>query len=134
MPPIKKLAFVVNSSKAGASDVAAALAGVAARLGVTTKLTDKFPVAPGYLKGQDACCVIGGDGTLLSAAGEAASERVPIIGVNRGSLGFLTTYSSDEARSDFGSLLAGNYQIAERHMLECRAGRGSTDLALNDVL
>ena len=45
----------------------------------------------------DLVLVLGGDGTLLGVAREAANQQVPIIGVNRGSLGFLTTFSADEA-------------------------------------
>jgi NAD+ kinase len=78
--------------------------------------------------------VIGGDGTLLGVAREAAQEQVPIIGVNRGSLGFLTTFSADEARAHFAALLAGDYRIAHRSMLDCSTGSGAHDLALNDVL
>ena len=134
MPPIRKLAFVINAEKEGASDLARALVSIAEHVGVKVKQTTTFPVAAGYLRGEDACCVIGGDGTLLGVAREAALEQVPIIGVNRGSLGFLTTYSADEARAHFAGLLGGAYQIAHRSMLDCSTGPGSHDLALNDVL
>ena len=134
MPPIRKLAFVVNAAKDGAPELARTLVGIAEQAGVAVKQTTTFPVAAGYLKGQDACCVIGGDGTLLGVAREAVREQVPIIGVNRGSLGFLTTFSADEARAHFGGLLGGAYQIAQRSMLDCSTGAGSHDFALNDVL
>src|SRR5476649_2858987 len=134
MPPIRKLAFVVNAEKDGASDLARTLVGIAEQAGVAVKQTATFPVAAGFLKGQDACCVIGGDGTLLGVAREAVSEQVPIIGVNRGSLGFLTTFSADEAPAHFSGLLGGAYQVAHRSMLDCSTGPGSHDLALNDVL
>src|SRR5882757_1326148 len=134
MPPIRKLAFVVNVEKEGASELARTLSSVAADAGVTVKQTSTFPVPTGYLQGQDACCVIGGDGTLLAVARQAAQQQVPIIGVNRGSLGFLTTFSADEARAHFAGLLGGAYQVALRSMLDCSTGPGSHDLALNDVL
>jgi NAD+ kinase len=88
----------------------------------------------GYFKGCDACCVIGGDGTLLGAVRGAAREDIPIIGVNQGGLGFLTTFSAEEARAQFADLLNGDYRIARRSLLECKAGAGERDLALNDVL
>ncbi len=53
----------------------------------------------GYFKGCDAGCIIGGDGTLLGAVREATRANIPIIGVNQGSLGFLTTFSPEEARA-----------------------------------
>lgn len=134
MKPIRTLAFVVNEEKAGAPALALELAAIARAAGVAFKRTARFPLPRGYLRGCDACCVIGGDGTLLGVARESAREQVPIIGVNRGSLGFLTTFSADEARADFATLLAGGLRVDRRAMLDCSTGRGVHDLALNDVL
>ena len=134
MKPIRKLAFVINEDKAGAAALAAELMALARAQGVKLKQTTKFPLTPGFLRGQDACCVIGGDGTLLGVARESARHQVPIIGVNRGSLGFLTTFSADEARAHFLELLRGKYQVAHRALLDCCTGPEAHDLALNDVL
>ncbi len=134
MKPIRKLAFVVNEKKEGAPALARELTILARASGVRYKQTTRFPLPAGYLKGFDACCVIGGDGTLLGVARESAREQVPIIGVNRGSLGFLTTFSADEARAHFAELLGGAFRIAHRAMLDCSTGPGVHDLALNDVL
>ncbi|HNC23343.1 MAG TPA: NAD(+)/NADH kinase [Opitutaceae bacterium] len=134
MKPIRKLAFVVNEDKSGALELAQTLMAVAKQAGVKCRLTHHSPLGRGALRGVDACCVIGGDGTLLGVAREAVREQIPIIGVNRGSLGFLTTFSADEARAHFGDLLKGAYKLASRAMLECSTGRGAHDLALNDVL
>lgn len=134
MKPIRKLAFVVNDEKAGATELAQELVAIARAAGVKHKLTLRFPLPKGYLKGYDACCVIGGDGTLLGVAHESAREQVPIIGVNRGSLGFLTTFSADEARAQFATVLGGAFRIDYRAMLSCSTNQGKEDLALNDVL
>jgi NAD+ kinase len=134
MKPIRKLAFVVNEDKPGALDLARTLMAVAKQAGVKLKLTTRSTLATGFLRGVDACCVIGGDGTLLGVAHDAAREQVPIIGVNRGSLGFLTTFSADEARAHFSGVLGGKYKIAQRSMLDCSTGTGKRGLALNDVL
>jgi NAD+ kinase len=134
MKSIRKLAFVVNEEKEGAPALARELAAIARASGIAFKQTTRYPLPAGYLKGFDACCVIGGDGTLLGVARESAREQVPIIGVNRGSLGFLTTFSADEARAHFTELLAGNFRIDHRAMLDCSTGTGVHDLALNDVL
>ena len=107
MKPIRKLAFVINEDKAGAPELALELIACARGIGVKVKQTVRFPLPPGYLRGCDACCAIGGDGTLLGVAREAARYQVPVIGVNRGSLGFLTTFSADEARAHFVDLLGG---------------------------
>lgn len=134
MKPIRQLAFVVNENKEGAPALARELIALARARGVKLKQTTRFPLPAGYLKGFDACCVIGGDGTLLGVARESAREQVPIIGVNRGSLGFLTTFSADEARAQFSELLEGDFRIDHRAMLDCSTGGGAHDLALNDVL
>jgi NAD+ kinase len=134
MTPIRKLAFVVNEPKAGAPELAEALIALAQAAGVTVKRASTHPVADDFLAGQDACCVIGGDGTLLGIAAQAARTQVPIIGVNRGNLGFLTTFSADDVRACFATLLSGNFQIAHRSLLACSTGAGPDDLALNDVL
>jgi NAD+ kinase len=134
MKPLRKLAFVINHDKAGAPELARELIGAARSAGVELKQTTRFPLPAGYLHGFDACCVIGGDGTLLGVAREAAQQQIPIIGVNRGSLGFLTTFSADEARAHFLDLLGGQYRIGRRSLLECCTGPNSRDLALNDVL
>src|SRR5580658_2391971 len=109
MKPIRSIAFVVNSSKPGAVNLAEELIREARLKGVKLKQTSRHPLPRGYLKGCDACFVIGGDGTLLGVVCEAAEHKVPIIGINRGSLGFLTTFSPDEARAEFDSLLKGNF-------------------------
>ena len=134
MPPIRRLAFVVNERKPGAPELALALMGAAERAGVEYTHTAGFPLPTGFLRGVGACCVIGGDGTLLGVVKEAALAQVPVIGINRGSLGFLTTFSADEARAHFADLLAGAYCIAVRSLLDCSTGPTQHDLALNDVL
>jgi len=134
MKPLRKVAFVVNEEKIGASALARELAAIARQGGITLKSTTRFPLPKNYLRGCDACCVIGGDGTLLGVARQSAEFDVPIIGVNRGSLGFLTTFSADEARAQFATLLGGKFRVDYRTMLDCSTGPGTHDLALNDVL
>jgi NAD+ kinase len=134
MKPIRSLAFVVNAGKPGAEGLARELVFLAKEKGVRLKRTTKFPLPSGFLKGCDACCVIGGDGTLLGVAREAAMDQVPIIGVNRGSLGFLTVFSPDEARLEFTDLLSGAFKVDHRAMLACSVGKGPVCLALNDIL
>ncbi len=134
MPKIRSLAFVVNDDKAGAHALEQELAAIARALKVKYKRTSRLTLPTGYLTGVDACCVIGGDGTLLGVAAEAARAQVPIIGINRGSLGFLTTFSADQAREHFVKLLGGSFKTESRAMLECSVGANRSDLALNDVL
>ncbi len=134
MKQIQKIAFVINSGKEGANELVMDLAKVAQSMGVeTTKISD-FPLKKGFLVGCDACCVIGGDGTLLGVVPEAAREQVPVIGINRGRLGFLTTFSGEEVRGDFSEILEGRFQISHRSLLEGKIETGETILGLNDIL
>jgi NAD+ kinase len=135
MPPFRKLAFVFNSEKPGAAQLAEELMEIARQHGGRKlKLSGDRKLPRGYFKDCDACCVIGGDGTLLGTVRGAAREGIPIIGVNQGGLGFLTTFSADEARGQFAALLGGNYHIARRALLDCKTGPRHRDIALNDVL
>jgi NAD+ kinase len=134
MPPLRTLAFVVNDPKTGAAELAKTLIEMARAAGVVVTQTQAYPVPDDFLTDQDACCVIGGDGTLLGIAAQAARAGVPIIGINRGSLGFLTPFSADHIRDCFPSLLAGDFQINQRTLLACATGDGLQRLALNEVL
>lgn len=87
----------------------------------------------------DAVVVLGGDGTLLGASRLMATERpVPILGVNFGSLGFLTEITLGELYPTLESVLEGRYRYEERRMLRgCVRREGQpdvTDDALNDVV
>lgn len=133
MPPIHRLAFVVNHQKSGAPEVAADLKTLAEAHGVQVTESTTHPIPEGFLEGFDACCVIGGDGTLLGVVAEAARSGVPVIGVNRGSLGFLTIFSAEEARHCLPELLTGGFNVVERGLLSCQIGPHHS-LALNDVV
>jgi NAD+ kinase len=133
MSAIRHLALVVNESKSGASDLAEMVSKTCARKSVTVKNATSFPIEEGFFDGLDACCVIGGDGTLLHAAKEATRAQVPIIGVNRGSLGFLTTFAPEDVESGFDAVLDGGFRIDYRNILECRTDQG-IGYALNEVL
>lgn len=80
---------------------------------------------------------IGGDGTLLSAAQAVMRAPIPILGINLGSLGFLTSLERDW-RSGLNDIIKGRYHIEERMVLNCRLefsdGSEETLWALNDVV
>jgi NAD+ kinase len=86
----------------------------------------------------DLIVAIGGDGTLLYAARLVAGYAVPMLGVNRGRLGFLTDVSPDSMLDDVDTVLAGRYSEDRRSLLsarlEKRSGESLTALALNDVV
>ncbi len=89
-------------------------------------------------KHPDFALVLGGDGTLLSAARAVAHEGVPILAVNLGSLGFLTEVPLSEMYSTLESIDAGCCSSEERAVLDCSLIRNGVCLAhhfaLNDAV
>lgn len=97
-------------------------------------------VATKKLMGEicDLVIVVGGDGSLLGAARDLAKANVPLLGVNRGRLGFLTDISPDELEVRVGQVLQGDYIEEQRFLLDAHVKRGGTPLAygtcLNDIV
>lgn len=85
------------------------------------------------LPGQSPCClvIIGGDGTILRAAGAAARTGIPIWGVNLGTIGFFSETKADGFSNMLGRFIAGDYHIDRRSMLSCSVG-GRQLVCLND--
>ncbi|MEH6582943.1 MAG: NAD(+) kinase [Halioglobus sp.] len=86
----------------------------------------------------DLVIVVGGDGSLLSAARTLAKYDVSVLGVNRGRLGFLTDISPDEIARQVPAVLDGHYERDSRFLLDAQVRRdgqvvGRAD-ALNDVV
>jgi len=87
---------------------------------------------------SDIILVLGGDGTLISVSRLIGSRGTPILGVNLGSLGFLTEVTLDEMYPLLEKILAGKMSIDERWTLDVAVQRGDKELAkytvLNDVV
>ena len=86
----------------------------------------------------DLVIVVGGDGSMLNVAKYVASEGVPVIGINRGKLGFLTDILPGEIEAQIGEVLAGNYSVEKRFLLDVMVNDGNErqqlGSALNDVV
>jgi NAD+ kinase len=134
MKPIQSITFAVNASKLGAAAVAESLAALVEREGVTTHITQDYPLPADALIGQDLCCAIGGDGTLLGVLDAALESGSAVLGINLGKLGFLATFTEAEAAQDLPALIQGNYSIAERSVLSCTNAKGDCAYGLNDVV
>jgi NAD+ kinase len=87
---------------------------------------------------SDLLLVLGGDGTLLAAAREAAPRSIPILPINLGSLGFLTSFTLEEMYPALEETLAGRLAASERAMLNAaliREGKTLDDQhVLNEVV
>ena len=78
---------------------------------------------------------IGGDGTLLWTARQAAIHRVPVLGINNGRLGFLVPIPMNQLHSAIERWLRGDFQAQGRTLLRAVVdGKGEERLALNDVV
>ncbi|MBI3581082.1 MAG: NAD(+)/NADH kinase [Nitrospinae bacterium] len=85
----------------------------------------------------DSLVVLGGDGTFLAAARAATNHSTPLLGVNLGSLGFMTEVALDEMEPALDELLAGSFVMEERMMLDLEIGSGRNrrrGVALNEVV
>ncbi|HEV7219998.1 MAG TPA: NAD(+)/NADH kinase, partial [Terriglobales bacterium] len=82
--------------------------------------------------------VLGGDGTLLSAARAVAKAGIPVVGVNLGSLGFLTEVPLEEMYTTLQGIVEGRCTVESRSMVRCEVVRKETSVAqfdaLNDVV
>ena len=82
--------------------------------------------------------VLGGDGTMLAAARLAASRNIPILPINMGSLGFLTSFTLDELYPALEDTLTGRSSISQRVMLQVQLERAGSVIenqsALNDAV
>jgi NAD+ kinase len=86
----------------------------------------------------DLCLVVGGDGTMLSIGRQLASYGVPLIGINKGRLGFITDIPYDSFTPILGQMLQGQYVEDQRSLMNARVMRDGhcvfKAMAMNDVV
>ena len=106
---------------------------------LNTGLTDYDALSNDELGRQcDLAVVIGGDGTMLGFARDMARHGIPLVGINQGRLGFITDIPIERWRESLAPVLAGDYEVESRAMLEGAVWRDGesifSGLALNDVV
>jgi NAD+ kinase len=87
----------------------------------------------------DIVMVLGGDGSMLRVVRELEGRDIPVIGVNLGALGFMTSVTENDLERALECLVEGNYSTSHRVMLDCMVVRNGGDVvgtyrALNDVV
>lgn len=86
----------------------------------------------------DLVIVVGGDGSMLGAARDLARHSVPVIGINRGGLGFLTDIAPNQISTRIDQVLAGQYTVEKRFLLDTVIKRDGEPIgqgsAFNDVV
>jgi NAD+ kinase len=152
MTPITRVGLVAKHNLDAAAGIVAELAGWLEARSVAPVFESHTAALVGLPPGRptttsddlprecDLVVVLGGDGTLIGTAGRIAQAgtQVPILGVNFGSLGFLTEITLPELYDSLESVLDGDAEIDERMMLRARTLRTGVVLAdrfvVNDVV
>ena len=142
---ISKVVIVTNQTKHHARQTGTALKTVLDQEGVQQKWIDTLPPQRNLyrrladLTGLNADLVIacGGDGTLLQAAHRFRGSGIPILGINIGYLGFITSVRGDRVRQEMRRILNAEFVISQRTALAIEIEgkkRNVTGWALNDIL
>ena len=127
---VREAARIIEKSgrKLLCDSITAGLAGIEAEI---------FPDSMTLSRKSDLLLVFGGDGTMLRVAREIAGSRTPMLGINIGSLGFLTAVPSSELAASLQRVWKGEFGFENRVLLEgsgrC-SGRLVRQSALNDLV
>jgi NAD+ kinase len=144
---MKTLGVIVNARKERAGEVLARLRERSAAAGVelfpdaAACALMKIPCAvdaPALFGRVEAVMVLGGDGTMLRAVRALEGRDLPVMGVNLGSLGFMTSVAESDLERAVDCLARGEFGVSKRAVLECNArsavsGAGQYQ-ALNDIV
>jgi len=144
------IGLFANLTKPAAENTLAALAKAAQKLGITLVVCDTptSRLVPGakrvtparFGKAVNLLLSLGGDGTVLKAVRALNGADAPILGINLGNLGFLTSVPETHAMEALEALSNGAYEVAEYPLLEARLLRGPhrkqivRARALNDIV
>lgn len=147
MPTIRTVGIIAKPGVAEAEHLVPQLMAWLAGRGITVRCDEETAAYAGthdgmprenVPEGADLVIVLGGDGTLLSAARAIKSREVPLFPVNLGGLGFLTAISMDEIFPELERAFRGEHRIGKRKLLEAELLRGDRHIgrydALNDVV
>jgi NAD+ kinase len=144
---VKKVGIIAKKNKKEASEIVAEIVPWLIARGVTPLIDSQTAQKAGLSSEMgpeeipetaDGIIVLGGDGTMLYAARLMGDREIPILGVNLGSLGFLTDVAVPELKDTLVRFISGDVQICERMMLEATvedgSGKRETFSVLNDVV
>jgi NAD+ kinase len=143
MPVIRTIGIFTKPNAEAAAALVPKLVQWMAERGIAARLdseTARYAGLPGAMpreevpEGCDLIIVLGGDGTLLSAARALQGREVPLFPVNLGGLGFLTAITIDEVFPELERALAGQHRIARRRMLQVELEREGKIVARHDAL
>lgn len=127
-----------NEAKADSSRTLELVRALLKKHGVRAVTAARVPTARS-LRDADLAIALGGDGTMLHVAREVAPRGIPLLGINVGTLGFLSASEAGDLKRCVSSVLSGRFAVEERSMLSAEVLRGGRriygpDLALNEVV
>jgi NAD+ kinase len=147
MPDIKTVGIFSKPDVPAASELVPKLIAWLAARGIRTRCDEETAMyagggeaypRPEVPEGCDLVIVLGGDGTLLSAARAISGREIPLFPVNLGGLGFLTAITIDEVFPELERAFRGEHRVGKRKMLEVELLRGDETVAhyeaLNDAV
>lgn len=119
----KKIAVFYNEHKSSSGGCARLVAAMLKKLRVRAWLVPS-EARGGWHKDAELVITVGGDGTVLHAARDMAGRDLPLLGVNSGSLGFLSAVEMRGLEKVLRGVLKGNFTLQERTLLEATVFRG----------
>jgi NAD+ kinase len=127
-----------NESKPDSTRTVALVRSLLKARGVKSWVADGRPNAQAMRRAELAIA-LGGDGTMLRVAREVAPRGIPLLGVNIGTLGFLSGAEASELKRRMDAVLSGRFIVEERSMLSAEVLRGGRriygpELALNECV
>jgi NAD+ kinase len=143
---MKIIGLIVNFEKARAVETIRRVTGLADGMGFTVYAEARAaaslpegrtcPVAAFREKGVEAVVVLGGDGTMLDAAHRVAGQGLPLMGLNMGSLGYLTSVEESQFGDALRQLREDQHTVSQRSALAVSVtrGTGGGTVALPDAL
>jgi NAD+ kinase len=136
---VKRAAVITHGKPGTIGPALARLATVAREAGVELRMgeeeAEKHGVDPEHGDGTDIdiAVVLGGDGTMLRALARFLGTNVPVIGVNFGRVGFLSSITRDGLEAGMSRVFAGDYRVEELPTLDVEVGE-ERRVAVNDLV
>jgi NAD+ kinase len=136
---VKRAAVVTHGKPQTIGPALARLATVAREAGVELRMGEEEAQKHGLDSNDgngtdvDIAVVLGGDGTMLRGLNRFLGTEVPVIGVNFGRVGFLSSIPRDELETGLGRVFAGEYRVEELPTLEVEVG-DERRVAVNDLV
>src|SRR5215510_2351283 len=147
MQPPSRLGIITKPGEPRAAELAARIAEWAANHEINLFVNDRVRDLPAgkfsasareIADNCDLLIALGGDGTMISTARLVSGKGTPVLGINLGTLGYLTEFAIDDAMTALETVIRGEYELDRRMMLDWRVLRDGDQVgagtALNDVV